>query len=199
MRKTVELVAPPATRGDPCVNRTANILGALAIALNDRIVSETGAVSGMSPSSASALIQVYFYPGISVEQLKNQIGLSHSASVRVVDLLEDSGHVERRRITETDARVISLFITDKGRDLALQILDLRNNITRKIVVELPPDDQSHLERIVIALISKLVRPGLEQELVCRFCDLSSCPQETCPMTLMDGPPGKTTAIGERVS
>lgn len=193
MRKDIKLVVTTVPHGDPCINRTANILGALAVALNDRIASETGSISGMSSSAVSALIQVHFYPGRSVEQLKSQIGLSHSASVRVVDLLENAGHVERRRITDADARVISLFTTAKGHDLAVQILDLRNGTVRKIVEELSPADQSHLERIVCGLISNLVRPGAEQELVCRFCDLSTCPQDTCPMTLMDDASGDAAA------
>ena len=195
MRKEIKLKAQPVYQDDPRMNRTTNILGALALALSDRIASETGVISGMSPSAASALIQVHFYPGISVEQLKSQIGLSHSASVRVIDLLEDAGHLGRRRITEKDARVISVFITPKGPDLVQRILDLRNSITRKIVAGLSPDDQQHLERIVCGLVRNLIRPGPEQELACRICDLSACPQETCPMTLIDDAATNAATLG----
>ena len=117
MRKEIKLKAQPVYQDDPRMNRTTNILGALALALSDRIASETGVISGMSPSAASALIQVHFYPGISVEQLKSQIGLSHSASVRVIDLLEDAGHLGRRRITEKDEAVLEHLVDVRCEEL----------------------------------------------------------------------------------
>lgn len=167
------------------VERTANILGALAVALSGRITSETSAVSGVSPSAVSALVQVHFYPGICVEQIKSQIWLSHSATVRVIDSLERAGFIERRRVNEQDGRVTSLFITDRGETIVTDILNRRNSITRNIVASFPPDEQSLIERVVCGLISTLVQPGPEQEYVCRFCDLSACPQDLCPMTLLD--------------
>lgn len=180
------------------LNRTANILGALAIGLSGRITAETSTVGGLSPSAVSALIQVHFCPGISVEQLKNQIGLSHSASVRVVDVLEGMSLIGRRRMPGVDARVISLFTTDKGRDLAREVLRVRGNITKPIVASFSPDDQLLLERVLCELIMRLVRPGPEQEYVCRFCDLSECPQDTCPMTLLDDiAPASISAGGKR--
>jgi DNA-binding MarR family transcriptional regulator len=174
-----------AVQDDSRLNRTANILGALAIALSGRITAETSVAGGISPSAVSALIQVHFSPGVSVEQLRNLIGLSHSASVRVVDVLEGMSLIGRRRMAGVDARVTSLFTTDKGRDLAREVLRVRGNITKPIVASFSPDDQLLLERVLGELIMRLVRPGPEQEYVCRFCDLSECPQDTCPMTLLD--------------
>ena len=179
------------------LNRTANILGALAIALSGRITAETSVAGGLSPSSVSALIQVHFYPGISVEQLRNQIGLSHSASVRVVDVLEGMGLIGRRRMPGVDARVISLFTTDKGRDLAKEVLKVRGSITKPIVASFSADDQLLIERMLCEIIMRIVRPGPEQEYVCRFCDLSECPQETCPMTLLDHIAPASSSVGGR--
>lgn len=167
------------------MERTANILGALAVALSGRITSETSALSGVSPSAVSALIQIHFYPGICVEQIRSQIWVSHSATVRVIDSLEDAGLIERRRVDGRDGRVMSLFMTDRGAGVVTEVLNRRNSITRAMVTSFPPHEQPLVERVVCGLISSLVQPGPEQEYVCRFCDLSACPQDQCPMTLLD--------------
>lgn len=188
MTKTAMRQAAATDPGVPAgrdMERTANILGALAVALSGRITSETSAISGVSPSAVSALIQIHFYPGICIEQIRSQIWVSHSATVRVIDSLEDAGFVERRRVNEQDGRVMSLFMTDRGASVVTDVLNRRNSITRAMVASFPPHEQPLLGRVVCGLISSLVQPGPEQEYVCRFCDLSACPQDRCPMTLLD--------------
>src|SRR3954471_5710461 len=67
--------------------RRANLLGAFALALADRLRAETEAAVGHSGAAAAALVTIVQFPGRTVEFLRRAVGLSHPAAVRVVDRL----------------------------------------------------------------------------------------------------------------
>lgn len=85
----------------------ANLLGALALAVGDRLASSLKEAVGHSQSAAallSALDQFLEAPGI--EHLSTVLGLSQSSTVRLVDRLVADGYV--RRTPGTDARRVTL-------------------------------------------------------------------------------------------
>ncbi len=57
--------------------------------------------------AAAALVQIEGEPGCSIELVAGRIGLTHSATVRVVDKLAERGLVEKDRARK-DARAQSL-------------------------------------------------------------------------------------------
>ena len=64
--------------------------------------------------AASALALIAHKPGLSIRMLSVGVGLSHAATVRLVDRLSTEGLVERREHS-TDGRTRSLHLTEAGK------------------------------------------------------------------------------------
>ncbi|MFC7743116.1 MarR family transcriptional regulator [Nocardiopsis composta] len=77
-------------------HRTANLLGATALAVNDVALAGATKAAGVSASGAAALVTLSAAPGLSVTELGRRVGLTQSAAARMVDSLENAGLVERR-------------------------------------------------------------------------------------------------------
>ncbi len=77
-------------------SRPANLLGALALAVSDRIreVTEQQA-DALARSEPAALVSLVHYPGQPVGVLDQTLGLTHSGAVRLSDRLEAAGLVRR--------------------------------------------------------------------------------------------------------
>ena len=75
---------------------TANVLGAVALAVAGQIPVTVTPGGGRSDSSAAALSALYHFPGPpTVDRLGQVLGLTHSGAVRLVDRLAGAGLVER--------------------------------------------------------------------------------------------------------
>ena len=66
-------------------SRTLNMLGALALALADRIATRAETASGLHDSAASALVVIANHPGEPIDAIRRTLGLTHSGAVRLVD------------------------------------------------------------------------------------------------------------------
>jgi MarR family transcriptional repressor of emrRAB len=77
-------------------DRTANLLGAAALALTDLMLTGATAAACTSASGAAALVVLSADPGLSVTELGRRVGLTQSAAARMVESLEHRGLVERR-------------------------------------------------------------------------------------------------------
>src|SRR5689334_8552793 len=86
---------------------TANILGALSLLIQDRVEKAWQSTLDLSPMAAAALVQIDNEPGSSIELVASHIGLTHSATVRVVEKLAERGLVVKDRARK-DGRAQSL-------------------------------------------------------------------------------------------
>jgi MarR family transcriptional regulator, negative regulator of the multidrug operon emrRAB len=145
--------------------RDANLLGALALALADRLAS--GAASG---SAAEALVTLYGRrAGTSIDAMAGTTGLSHSGAVRLVDRLAAAELVERRR--GADQRSTALYLTPTGRRAARRVLAEREASMQSLLTLLTVDQQRELSGLVAAILAQLgAEPDAERRL-CRLCDL----------------------------
>lgn len=161
--------------------RAANILGAFALALTDK-VSAAVKTAGLSNDTASAaVVQIGFEPGISIERLRNCLALSHSATVRLIDSLQAENLVSRERNAAVDSRVAVLKLTPKGKAQMRATLAARAEITEPIVQRLSAAEMSALLAILDKALPCIVEEGSDSDVVCRLCDLDSCPQDRCPV------------------
>ena len=87
----------------PLDTPTRNMLRALATEVVDRSEASRAQSLGLDASGSSAVVLICREPGLSVGDLAVRLGRSHSATVRVVDRLEEAGLVKRAR-TKSDAR-----------------------------------------------------------------------------------------------
>src|ERR671914_1576096 len=136
--------------------RTANLLGAAALAVTDLTLGGATAAAGVSGSGAAALVVLSADPGISVTELGRRVGLTQSAAARMVDALEARGLVERR---PTLGKWVAVHPTDAGLAASADLLHARGNRLTTLVAALSPADQevltSVLERLLRALYGEV--------------------------------------------
>src|SRR3569623_1664930 len=90
----------------------ANLLGALSLAVMDRIEQGARDVVGRGGETPAALVVIGYGQGMTNDQLRRILGLSHSGTVRLVDRLVSDQLVERR--PAKDGREVALFLTATG-------------------------------------------------------------------------------------
>src|SRR5262245_37182959 len=76
--------------------RIANIVGALALALSDDLLRAAERKAPEAGLAAAAIALLRHVPGMTIERLRNALGLSHPGAVRLIDRLEQEGSVVRR-------------------------------------------------------------------------------------------------------
>jgi MarR family transcriptional repressor of emrRAB len=162
--------------------RAGNLLGAFAIGLADRVQRETEAVAGRSGGRAPALATLAQWPGDTIEELRHSLGLSHSATVRVIDGLVADGLAEREHPGGGPA--VRPRLTSAGLAQARRILAARRRVLRWLLGDLSGKELKQLTATVERLLERLTPDFNAGELVCRLCDLEACPQDRCPVECM---------------
>lgn len=159
---------------------TNNLLGALALAVTDRVEDslehELGAGGNVSP----ALMSIGTRPGESIDQLARVLGLSHSAAVRLVHRLDDRGWVRRRRGGE-DGRTVLLSLTRSGTSAFQRLLNARDETIEGVIDGLTRQEHTTLCDLLTKLLGAI--PGSREEArhVCRLCEHSICRGARCPV------------------
>jgi len=162
----------------------ANLLGALALVVNDR-TEEAIAATGLSPSAAAALSALHqFLDHPSIERLRQVLGLTPSGTVRLVDRLVEAGYVTRG--PAQDKRTVSVALTPKGRRAAARVEAARASVLSGALVDLSEAEQQTLHDLLGKLIAPFVRANLDRGpgggWICRLCDLAACGRDVghCP-------------------
>lgn len=166
-------------------SRTANLLGALGLALADAQTSQLAASSGLAPTDAAALNAVGTAAGISIGAVRVALGVTHPGTVRTIDRLVAAGLVERR--AGVDGRTVSLHLTAAGEQTWQRQTDTRIGWLERTVAELPDAERADVERVVSSILAAVTGDADSAERICRLCDERRCPQDRCPVTLAIGP------------
>ncbi|WP_407050942.1 MarR family winged helix-turn-helix transcriptional regulator [Methyloraptor flagellatus] len=159
--------------------RTANLLGALALEVTQRAEQSAKRHPNETLSSSAALNVIGFYDGCSNNTLAQALGLSHTATVRLVDKLEAAGLVTSE--TGTDRRSVALKLTTSGRERARDIVAERCRQICDVLDMLPEADLQHLERITETLLRGMVDAAGDADHICRLCDETVCVPDRCPV------------------
>lgn len=159
--------------------RTANLLGALAVEIADRLARHGKLHPNETSSATAALNVIGFYEGCSNGALSRALGLSHTATVRLVDKLEASGLV----LSEpgADKRAVALRLTDLGRERARIAVHERCLLLGDAIDVLTPAQRQHLDGILETLLRSMVLAAQDADHICRLCDGEECPSEHCPV------------------
>jgi MarR family transcriptional repressor of emrRAB len=166
---------------DRATTRAGNLLGALAIGLGDRLSRATEAAAGRSGARAAALANLAQWPGDTIEDLRHMLGLTHSATVRVIDGLVADGLVERVRVGGGPA--VRPELTEAGRAEARLVLLAREAVLDPLLGQLSPEQVTSLTGVAESLLTALTIDFNAGELICRICELEACPQERCPVAI----------------
>lgn len=159
--------------------RTANLLGALACEVAERLDQRLKNHPNESDSAAAALNVIGFYEGCSNNALSRALKLSHTTTVRLIDKLAAQGLVERRE--GTDRRAVSLHLTKRGREQAQAIIKDRCLALSEIVDVLSERQRSQFDRLAEILLRSLTTCAEEADHICRLCDDTACPPDDCPV------------------
>jgi DNA-binding MarR family transcriptional regulator len=159
----------------------ANISGAFARALSDKMDAAVTETTGLSTSACYAIVTIGTEPGNSIETLRRMLSLEHSSLVRLIDRLERLGILHRTRGKPGDKRQVLIDLTEKGHGLFQDILTARHRVLQRLVAFLDPGERDTLKTLVEKIMQTVVNPGDDQHFVCRLCDPKFCPQDICPV------------------
>lgn len=160
-------------------NRTANLLGATALAVSDALLAGVTGAAGVSASGAAALVVLDACPGLSVTELGRRVGLSQSAAARMVDSLEASGLAERR---PGIGRWVTVHPAQAGRRAARRLLAARAAPLSELIAGLDDDEQAQLSGLLEKLLAQIYGEVGNSQLICRLCDRSRCTTNgACPV------------------
>jgi DNA-binding MarR family transcriptional regulator len=162
------------------MDRLANLLGALGLALTDDLREVVASASGLPPVEAAGLNAVGQAPGCTVRHVSTVLAVTHGGAVRVVDRLAAAGLVERR--PGRDPRAVALHLTAAG----LARWERQGAARARLTALVEALDERVREPLVGAtevLLGALTASPDQAEHVCRLCDQAACPQDRCPVTL----------------
>lgn len=159
--------------------RTANLLGALALALGDELRRATETAAAHGASAPAALVVIGTYPGRTIDALRPALGLSHSGTVRLVDRLEADGLVVRG--DGPDARSVSLQLTPAGRAAMRTLLAERRRALDEPLAALTATERRQLDRLTAKLLTAMTHSPEQADQYCRLCDEAVCPTARCPV------------------
>jgi MarR family transcriptional regulator, negative regulator of the multidrug operon emrRAB len=159
--------------------RTANLLGALAGEVANRIERQGKVHPNETNSAAAALNVIGFYEGCSNGALSRALGLSHTATVRLVDKLELAGFV----LSEigTDKRSVALRLTDLGRERTRIVIRERCMRLADVIDVLTAQQRRQLDDIAETLLKSMVTAARDADHICRLCDDAACSPARCPV------------------
>jgi DNA-binding MarR family transcriptional regulator len=167
-----------------------NTLGALSLALHDRITRAFVERTGSGSSGAVALASLYVRGPMNIEALRRILGLTHSTCVRLADHLEAAGLV-RRCPSAADLRIVELELTDAGQDTARELLSARADTIALAIAPLSPRERTQLQRLVTKMLGALTTDRAGARHICRLCDHDACGQDQpCPVD------AAATALGQ---
>jgi len=155
-----------------------NVVGALALALSDAVLSSTQEQAPEAGPAAAAIALLGHEPGMTIERLRKALGLSHPGAVRLIDRLVAENVVERKQ-SESDRRAVALHLTNAGENSCGEILKVRYQRIAQVLDILDPTERETLGMLTEKLLGNLVRDVDKAYSVCRLCDSSIC--TNCPV------------------
>lgn len=159
------------------IDRTANLLGVVGLAVADRIESVAQDILNHVGEAPAAVVVIGYGLGPSNDQLRRILGLSHPGSVRLVDRLVADGVVERR--AARDKRAIALYLTEKGAALREKLLHGRLAAIKPFVIKLTSFEQKSLGELLHKILSSMETTDMERCTLCRLCNDRVC--TNCPI------------------
>jgi MarR family transcriptional repressor of emrRAB len=164
---------------DPVTARAANLLGAFALAVSDRLRTATEDASGTAAAAPAALVTISMYPGCTIERLARGLAITHSGAVRLVDRLESEGLVRRR--PGSDARSVALGLTSGGRRAVDRALATRRDAMVQILEVLDERDRNGLVQLLEKALGGMTCSRSDAQSICRLCDELACERLFCPV------------------
>lgn len=160
----------------------ANLLGALSLAVIDRIEEGAREVVGRGGETPAALVVIGYGEGMTNDKLRRILGLSHSGCVRLVDRLVSDRLVERR--PGRDGREVALHLTEIGAATRAKLMASRISAVSSLLEVLSPDEAEQFGTLIRAMLSRRDTSEMDRFTICRMCDDGLC--VNCPLPTSKG-------------
>jgi|SRR5580658_5197666 MarR family transcriptional repressor of emrRAB len=160
----------------------ANMLGALSLAVMDRIEQGARDTTGRGGEIPAALVVIGYGPGMTNDKLRRILGRSHSGTVRLVDRLVSDRLVERR--PGRDGREVALHLTAKGASTRKDLLASRISAVAAFLEVLSPSERKRLGELIHDVLARQDTSELNRFTICRMCDDRFC--GNCPLPTSKG-------------
>src|SRR4051794_40452775 len=121
------------------MDRTANLLAAAAVRIADLVHSSTAVTTGRGAQAPAAVVLLARPEQRAIEDLRQALQLSHSATVRLVDRLVQDGLV--KRAPGDDGRTVIPTLTATGRRTAGAIQRARASAVKPLLAALEPEER----------------------------------------------------------
>jgi MarR family transcriptional repressor of emrRAB len=161
-----------------------NVVGALVVALGDRVRDATEEAAGMSGTLPAALASLHEWAGgRTVDTLAGGLRLSHSRTVRVIDRLAAEGLATRERDPE-DGRNVLVRLTPAGERAGAAVLAARDAALAAALDGLGPGDRRTLAQLAEQVLGGVTTGRRSARSDCRLCESHACGHEEgrCPVT-----------------
>jgi DNA-binding MarR family transcriptional regulator len=161
---------------------SANVVGALALRLHDRMAAAVSEAAGQPESGATTLSWLAnFAPEPGIGLLNRMLGLTPSGAVRMVDRLEADGHL--RRGPGADGRSTSVRLTARGGRTARRVAAARLAVLTDALSVLSDEERAELDRLAGKVLVGLRGDPSGSRFMCRLCDATACghAEGACPV------------------
>ena len=169
--------------GERDLARGANLLGAVSLAVTDRVRAAAERGAGQGGSAPAALISLAGYlDGSPIDAVRSPLRLTHSATVRLVDRLVAAGMARRRE--GPDRRSVAVELTPAGHAAAAAAVKARAEALEEALAGLDPGERAELARLHAKVLGTLTDGRATAGHICRLCDSHACGHEEgrCPVT-----------------
>lgn len=173
-------VQTKSTRKQPAGDRRLeNLLGALAVAVADRVKVAVEDQLGTGGSAAAVLMMIGVEPHISAEAIARRLNVAQPTVVQALGALQQRGLV--KKASGVDRRIRELTLTKPGAQMVASMLERRAAILAPLLRGLGDRERTALTQVIeTMLIATVVRPD-EKFLICRFCNEHECGPKECPV------------------
>lgn len=157
-------------------DRTANLLGALALELAHAQEAAAAEIVDQTGAAAAAIVVIGAAPGRTIEHLRRPLGLTQPGATRLVERLVRAGRVERG--DTTGRRGLRLTLSEAGEAVLEQMHAARRAALTEALAPLGAEQVTRLGEILEMLLAARVdRDDLER--LCRLCERRTC--DRCPV------------------
>lgn len=159
-------------------SEATNVISAFVLRLADQLVDVSDSLMPRR-ETARAVAYIGRTKGGTVRTLSHHIGLSHPATVRLVDRFSQDSLV-KRRTSETDKRAVALELTDTGQLVYQNILRQTSVEIERALSPLSVSEQKAVTASLTKVLSHMETSSITAAQGCRFCHVDVC--NNCPVT-----------------
>jgi DNA-binding MarR family transcriptional regulator len=161
------------------MDKTANMLGALALVMADATRGAMNEAVGVSGETVAAIVTLGANPGLQIGDLATALGLTHSGGVRLVDRLCAEDLVER--FPSADPRAVLLRLSRSGARTRRKVLEVRAQVLETFLKPLSALERTTLDGLLSKMLAAQTTDISQGFRTCRLCDEGSCVPFGCPV------------------